>query len=51
MHLGCILKYVAWVMIAISIGIAVALLFPLELIAGVEAMLVILLCLLICIKK
>ncbi|MBQ4161145.1 MAG: hypothetical protein IJD83_09470 [Clostridia bacterium] len=49
--MGCILKYIAWALIAISIGITIALLFPITLIAGIEALLVMLLCLLICIKK
>ena len=49
--MGCIIKYAVCMLIAISIGVAAALLFPLSLIAGVEAVLIVLLCLLISCKK
>lgn len=50
-RLGCLIKYAVWALIAVSLGIAAALLFPLSLIAGVEAILIVLLCLLISCKK
>ena len=49
--MGCIVKYMLWALIAISIGVMAALLFPLSLIAGLEAILIVLLCLLISLKR
>ena len=51
MRMGCVLKYLMWALIAVSCGVGVALLFPLSLIAGLEAILIVLLCLLIASKK
>ena len=50
-RMGCFLRYAAWALIAVSIGITIALLYAPALIAGVEAILIILLCLLIACKK
>lgn len=49
--MGCVIKYLLWALIAISLGIMAALLFPLSLIAGLEAVLIVLLCLLISLKR
>lgn len=50
-RMGCVLKYIMWALIAVCCGIAAALLFPLSLIAGLEAVLIVLLCLLISFKR
>lgn len=49
--MGCVVKYMLWALIAISVGVMAALLFPLSLIAGLEAILIVLLCLLISLKR
>ncbi len=49
--MGCLIKYAVWALIAVSLGVAAALLFPLSLVAGVEAVLIVLLCLLISFKR
>ena len=47
----CIIKYIMWGLVAITLGISIALLFPLGVIAGIEAVIVIILAILICCKK
>ena len=47
----CFIRYAVWALIAVSIGITIALLYAPALIAGVEAILIILLCLLIACRK
>ncbi len=48
--MGRWIQCVAGGLIAVSVGIGIALLFPLSLIAGIEALLIVLLSLLICFR-
>lgn len=49
--MGCILKYIAWAVIALCAGIMLALLLPIRLIAGVEAIIIVALGIVCCFKK
>lgn len=48
--MGRWIQCIAGGLIAVSVGIGIALLFPLSLIAGIEALLIVLLSLLICFR-
>lgn len=47
----CFLKYILWALIALCFGIMFALLFPIRLIAGIEAVIIIALGISCCFKK
>ena len=49
-QMGCFIRYAVWILIAVCVGITIALLYAPALIAGIEAVLIILLCLLIACK-
>ncbi len=49
--MGCFFKYILWGVMALCIGVMSALLFPIRLIAGIEALVIIVLGICFCFKK
>lgn len=47
----CLFKYTLWGAVALCMGIMFALLFPIQFIAGIEAMIIIVLGICFCLKK
>ncbi len=47
----CFFKYLLWALVALCAGIMCALLFPIRLIAGIEALIIIALGICFCFKK